>query len=100
MTHDEMNGLYEFCRGVECRVRGSAHHSNLVNSFGPLVPRRNFRLQAERNQLREAVEILSKFETKAVQFGLANNQPHGRVFVNRNRGLIFVGARLPRWQRT
>jgi hypothetical protein len=35
-----------------------------------------------------------------VQFGLANNQPHGCVFVNRNRGLIFVGARLPRWQRT
>ncbi len=52
-------------------------------------------LQAERNQLREAVEILSKSETKTVQFGLASNQPHGRVFVNRNRGLVFVGSQLP-----
>ncbi len=52
-------------------------------------------LQAERNQLREAVEILSKSETRTVQFGLTNNQPHGRVFVNSNRGLIFVGADLP-----
>ncbi len=52
-------------------------------------------LEAERSQLREAVEILSRSETKAVQFGLANNQPHGRVFVNRNRGLVFVGSDLP-----
>ena len=52
-------------------------------------------LQAERNQLREAVEILSKSETKTVQFGLAANQPHGRVFVNRNHGLVFVGSQLP-----
>lgn len=51
-------------------------------------------LEAERNQLREAVEILSRSETKTVQFGLAD-QPHGRVFVNRNRGLVFVGSRLP-----
>ncbi len=53
-------------------------------------------LQAERNQLREAVEILSKLETRTVQFGLTNGQPHGRVFANRNGGLIFVGAQLPR----
>jgi hypothetical protein len=52
-------------------------------------------LQAERNQLQEALEILSKPETRAVQFGLANNQPRGRVFVNRDRGLIFVGTQLP-----
>ena len=51
-------------------------------------------LQAQRGQLREAVEILSRSETKTVQFGLAN-QPHGRVFVNRNRGLVFVGSQLP-----
>ncbi len=51
-------------------------------------------LQTERNQLREAVEILSKSETRTVQFGLAN-QPHGRVFVNRNRGVVFVGSDLP-----
>ncbi len=51
-------------------------------------------LEAERSQLREAVEILSRSETKTVQFGLAD-QPHGRVFVNRNQGLVFVGSRLP-----
>ncbi len=52
-------------------------------------------LQAQRNQLREAIEILSRSETKTVQFGLANNKPHGRVFVNRSRGLVFVGSQLP-----
>ena len=51
-------------------------------------------LQTERSQLREAVQILSRSETKTVQFGLAN-QPHGRVFVNRNRGIVFVGSQLP-----
>ena len=51
-------------------------------------------LQAERSQLREAVQILSRSETKTVQYGLAD-QPHGRVFVNRNRGIVFVGSQLP-----
>jgi len=52
-------------------------------------------LTAERSQLREAVEILSRSETRTVQFGRADNQAHGRVFVNRNRGLVFVGSQLP-----
>jgi anti-sigma-K factor RskA len=52
-------------------------------------------LTAERGQLREAVEILSRSETRTVQFGRADNQAHGRVFVNRNRGLVFVGSQLP-----
>jgi len=51
-------------------------------------------LLAERNQLRETVEILSESDTRTVQFG-RNNQPHGRVFVNRNQGLVFVGSQLP-----
>jgi anti-sigma-K factor RskA len=51
-------------------------------------------LQVERRQLREALEILSRTDTKTVQFGSAE-QPHGRVFVNRNNGLVFVGSRLP-----
>ena len=51
-------------------------------------------LQAERNQLREAVEILSRSETRTVLFGSAD-RPQGRVFVNRNRGVVFVGSRLP-----
>lgn len=52
-------------------------------------------LSAERTQLREAVEILSRSETRTVQFGKAENVPHGRVFVNRNRGLVVVGSQLP-----
>jgi anti-sigma-K factor RskA len=52
-------------------------------------------LSAQRNQLREAVEILSKSETRTVQFGKAENVPHGRVFVNRNSGIVFVGSQLP-----
>ncbi len=51
-------------------------------------------LESERNQLREAVEILSKSDTRTVQFGRADN-PHGRVFVNPNQGLVFVGSQLP-----
>ncbi|MDQ2712529.1 MAG: anti-sigma factor [Acidobacteriota bacterium] len=52
-------------------------------------------LQAQRDQLREAVEILSRSETKTVRFGVADNQAHGRVFVNTSRGLVFVGSQLP-----
>ena len=52
-------------------------------------------LQTERDQLREAVQILSKSETRTVQFGLADNRPHGRIFVNRNNGVVFVGSQLP-----
>ncbi|HSU58860.1 MAG TPA: anti-sigma factor [Bryobacteraceae bacterium] len=52
-------------------------------------------LEAQRNQLRSAVEILSRSETRTVQFGHANNQPRGRVFVNPQQGLVFVGSQLP-----
>ena len=52
-------------------------------------------LLQQRDQLRSAVEILSRSETRTVQFGLAENKPHGRVFVNPQRGLVFVGSQLP-----
>lgn len=51
-------------------------------------------LTRERNELRSALEILSRSDTRTVQFGLAN-APHGRVFVNRNGGLVFIGSQLP-----
>jgi anti-sigma-K factor RskA len=51
-------------------------------------------LTRERNELRSALEILSRSDTRTVQFGRADT-PHGRVFVNRNRGLVFVGSQLP-----
>jgi anti-sigma factor RsiW len=52
-------------------------------------------LTAERNQLRSAVEILSRPETRTVEFGKAENVPHGRVLVSRGGGLVFVGSQLP-----
>lgn len=52
-------------------------------------------LAEERDQLRSAVEILSRPETRSVEFGRAENVPHGRVLVSRNRGLVFVGSQLP-----
>ncbi len=52
--------------------------------------------RVERNQLRTALDIVSRPGTRAVQFGKAENVPHGRVFSNSRGGLLFVGSRLPR----
>ncbi len=52
-------------------------------------------LQRERNELRAAVELLTKSDTRTVEFGRSNNVPHGRVLVNRTGGLVFVGSQLP-----
>jgi anti-sigma-K factor RskA len=52
-------------------------------------------LQHERNELRAAVAVLSEPQTRAVQFGIAENGPHGRVFLNRSGGVVFVGSQLP-----
>jgi len=52
-------------------------------------------LQHERNELRAALAVLSEPQTRAVQFGIAENGPHGRVFLNRSGGVVFVGSQLP-----
>lgn len=52
-------------------------------------------LTQERDQLQSVVVLLSKPETKTVQFGIADNKPHGRVFINANGGVAFVGSDLP-----
>jgi anti-sigma-K factor RskA len=49
----------------------------------------------ERDELRSAIELLSRSDTRTVQFGRAENVPHGRVLVNRTGGLVFVGSQLP-----
>lgn len=49
----------------------------------------------ERDQLRSAVQVLSRRDTRTVEFGRSDNMPHGRVLVNRNGGLVFVGSQLP-----
>jgi anti-sigma-K factor RskA len=38
---------------------------------------------------------MSQPETRAVQFGNLENAPHGRVFVSRRGGVVFVGTNLP-----
>jgi anti-sigma-K factor RskA len=53
-------------------------------------------LTEERNQLRSAVEVLSRPGTRAVEFGKTENVAHGRVLVNRNGGFVFVGSEMPR----
>jgi len=72
----------------------------LVYSFWSSNDLRSARAQLaslthERNELRSAVEILSRPETRAVEFGKSENVPHGRVLVNRSGGLVFVGSQLP-----
>ncbi len=52
-------------------------------------------LRSEGDQLRTAIEILSRPDTRAVEFGRNDNVPHGRVLVNRRGGLVFVGSQLP-----
>jgi len=52
-------------------------------------------LRGERDQLRAALEIMGRSETRTVQFGRTEDVPHGRVFVNPRSGLVFVGAQLP-----
>ena len=49
----------------------------------------------ERDQLESALKVLSRPDTRTVEFGRAN-QPQGRVFVNRSGGVVFVASRLPR----
>lgn len=52
-------------------------------------------VRAERNDLRSALELMSRPETRAVQFGNLENAPRGRVFVSGTGGVVFVGTRLP-----
>ncbi len=54
------------------------------------------KVSGERNQLRSVVEILSRSQTRAVQFGQSDNVAHGRVFVNPNGGFVVVGSDLPK----
>jgi anti-sigma-K factor RskA len=53
------------------------------------------RMIGERDQLRSALEILSRSETRTVKFGASDNVAHGRVLVNKSGGFVFVGSGLP-----
>ncbi len=49
----------------------------------------------QRNELRSAMEILTETDTRTVNFGQSQSVPHGRVFLSRNGGVVFLGSRLP-----
>jgi anti-sigma-K factor RskA len=49
----------------------------------------------QRNELRAAIAILSETDTRTVQFGKLEAEPHGRVFVSQSGGVVFVGGQLP-----
>ncbi len=51
-------------------------------------------VSGERDQLRSAIELLTRSDTRTVQFGRAED-PHGRVLVSRTGGVVFVGSQLP-----
>ncbi len=51
-------------------------------------------VSGERDQLRSAIALLTRSDTRTVQFGRAED-PHGRVLVNRTGGVVFVGSQLP-----
>jgi anti-sigma-K factor RskA len=53
------------------------------------------RMAGERDQLRTAVEILSRTDTRTIQFGPSNGGAHGRVLVNPKGGFVMVGSALP-----
>ncbi len=49
----------------------------------------------ERNQLQSALEILSRSQTRTVQFGTSDAVAHGRIFVNKGGGFVVVASDLP-----
>ncbi len=53
------------------------------------------RVLGDRDQLRSAIELLSRSDTRTVQFGKSDEAAHGRVLVNRKGGFVVVGSQLP-----
>lgn len=50
---------------------------------------------SERDQLRSAVEILSRQETRTIQFGPSTSGAHGRILANPRGGFVVTGSDLP-----
>lgn len=90
------------------RTRLTSQAGNLQSRIEALTAERNglrTRLQtveSERNQLlsqqaelRSIVDVVANAGTRTLQFGQANNVPHGRVFLPPSGGVMFVGLQLP-----
>jgi anti-sigma-K factor RskA len=54
------------------------------------------RAAGERQQLQEALAMLSSSQPQMVQFGGHANAPRGSVFVNKNGGFVLTGSHMPR----
>lgn len=53
------------------------------------------RVNTERKQLREALQVLSASQPTLVRFGKSAAEPQGTVFFNRNGGFVMTGSHLP-----
>ena len=49
----------------------------------------------QRGELQSIVAVVGNSATRALQFGEANDAPHGRVFLPPAGGVVLVGLRLP-----
>jgi anti-sigma-K factor RskA len=63
---------------------------NVVRTRGELS-----HVARERNQMREALQVLSSSQPTMIQFGHSSTAPRGTVFFNRNGGFVMTGSRLP-----
>lgn len=69
---------------VEARARIAAEASDLRQTA------------ADRDRVRQALELLEQPDTEQVVFGTAQHQPPaGRVFVNSRRGVLLLSSNLP-----
>jgi hypothetical protein len=71
-------------------IWGLSERGTLVSTLNQLQD-----VSRQRNELRAAIEILSKSDTRTVKFGEEQARPHGRVFLSQSGGAVFVGSQLP-----
>lgn len=90
------------------RAQALTQRQNALSTVDTLTRERNELrgrvqvLDTERNQLlsrqgelQSIVSVVANSGTRTLQFGEANDVPHGRVFLPPAGGVVFVGLRLP-----
>lgn len=88
-------GLSAACVALAVYALNSSASLNSLHGEVAALRQQLTSVSLERNELRTAVQILSRPTTRTVQFGVAENVPHGKVLLNKSGGLVFVGSQLP-----
>jgi anti-sigma-K factor RskA len=57
-------------------------------------------ITSQRDQLKDLVQLLTSPQTRTARATSNPNAPFGQVFVDPNRGFVFVGSRLPQIDET